>query len=155
MGASYVTLTGAGSYTTAAIIAGDRIALTGTGGPTEGIYTVLTKDSATRVTLTASAGASGTMNAEFFPATLYHYGGLPHSKTMLESCLQQAELQVSDIGDGPHGKAWLLELARSLAIDREMGPDILGYNADYSDGREWPHPPIGTMTVRGTVVYTP
>ena len=134
VGESHVTITGTGSYTTAAIAAGDKVVLSGKTGPTEGVYTVSTKDSATRVTLTESAEASGEMTAEFYPATAYHYGGMPHSRTVLEACLYQAELQISDMGNGPHYNAWIAELARSLAIDREMGPNILGYNGDNSDG---------------------
>lgn len=134
VGESYVTLVGAGNYTTAAIVAGDRVVLTGTGGATEGIYTVSTKDSTTRLTLTEGVGGSGTMNAQVFPATLYPYGGVLHSQTILASCLQQAEEQVSDIMGGPKYQAWQMALARSLAIDRENDGVLVGYNGDNSDG---------------------
>jgi hypothetical protein len=148
----WTELTGAGSYTTAAVVAGDRTNLTGTGGPTAGLYTVSSNDSATQLTMTAGAGSSGTMNAEVIPATLYHYGGLLHSKTVLESCLQQAELQVNDVIDGPHNKTYAMELARSVQIDAGNAAVNLGYCGDNSDPVSIPGE-LATISYEGTQLW--
>lgn len=151
----WTVLTGAGSYTTAAVVAGDRINLTGTGGPTAGLYTVSTKDSATQLTMTAGAAAPGTMNAEVIPATLYHYGGLLHSQTLLTSCLERAEVTVNDGGDGRYAKAWPVELARSIALDCENDATVLGYNGDRSDfGGDSVGGLVSSLTVNGVTVFS-
>lgn len=67
----------------------------------------------------------------------YAYGGQEHAETLLESCLQVAEIIKDDITDGPHAREFARLLEVSKEIDRRKKPQGLGYNDDNSDRREW------------------
>lgn len=69
----------------------------------------------------------------------YVYGGAQHAQTFLAACKAAAERDGDDIANGPQMQefARLLEVSKNL--DRRNKPQVLGYNADRSDGRdvEW------------------
>lgn len=67
----------------------------------------------------------------------YAYGGAAHVETIMESCLSVAEERFDDIPamQGAHGQAFMMRLAASVAADRTMKPQRLGYNRDRSDDR--------------------
>jgi hypothetical protein len=63
----------------------------------------------------------------------YAYGGGSHSETILESCLAIAEQRLDD-SSTVHTMKFMERLAASIALDRRMKPEKLGYNGDRSDG---------------------
>lgn len=62
----------------------------------------------------------------------YAYGGPQHAETILESCLSVAENRRDD-ARGIHYLRWMERLQASVALDRRMNPQLLGYNGDRSD----------------------
>lgn len=66
------------------------------------------------------------------------YGGALHAETILESCLAVAEERL-DNEQTVHKAAFDRLLIASMAQDRRMKPQQMGYNADYSDirGASW------------------
>jgi len=65
----------------------------------------------------------------------YPLGGASHSETILESCLSIAEQRMED-NEGLHYKKFLERLAASIQYDRRASNvEVLGYNADNSDGQ--------------------
>lgn len=74
----------------------------------------------------------------------YAYGGAAHAETILEACLAVAELRKDDML-GPHDQKFRERLVASIAADRRLKPQSLGYNGDDSDGagyrrrRVWPY----------------
>lgn len=64
------------------------------------------------------------------------YGAGVHSETILESCLAVAEERL-DNEQTVHRQAFATMLAASMAQDRRMKPQTLGYNGDNSDWRNW------------------
>lgn len=63
----------------------------------------------------------------------YCYGGTPHTETILESCLAIAEQRLDDAAS-IHTMKFKERLAASIAFDRRLKPQRLGYNRDGSDG---------------------
>lgn len=64
----------------------------------------------------------------------YAYGGMAHAETILESCLAIAEQRLDDAMD-VHTKKWQERLLASIAVDRKLKAQQLGYNGDASDGK--------------------
>lgn len=63
----------------------------------------------------------------------YCYGGAAHTETILESCLAIAEQRLDD-AVSVHTMKFKERLAASIAFDRRLKPQRLGYNRDGSDG---------------------
>lgn len=64
----------------------------------------------------------------------YGIGGMPHSRTLKESCLACAELMLED-QHGPHYEAFLQALEASIDFDRRsVGTEKLGFNYDQGRG---------------------
>jgi len=62
----------------------------------------------------------------------YPWGGMPHTETIIESCLAVAESRVDD-GSGEHKQQFMDCLRASVAWDeRATTPETLGYNSDRS-----------------------
>lgn len=73
------------------------------------------------------------VNARALSWTLpHHMGGMPHSETILASCIAAAEL-FRDNEKGPRWEYYMERLRASVSHDRHMRPKVLGYNADSSD----------------------
>lgn len=70
----------------------------------------------------------------------YPYGSVPHSETILESCLSIAELREKDDASTKHQDRFLELLQGSIDHDRQYGETVqqYGYNGDASDGPEGP-----------------
>ncbi len=67
----------------------------------------------------------------------YVYGGAKHAETFLESCLAVAEKLLDDAAT-LHATEFEKRLAISISLDARDKPQLVGYNADRSDGRfEW------------------
>ena len=66
----------------------------------------------------------------------YPYGSVPHSETILESCLAIAELREKDDARTTHQDRYLELLQSSIDHDRQYGEAVqqYGYNGDASDG---------------------
>lgn len=62
----------------------------------------------------------------------YAYGGMAHAETILESCLAIAEQRLDD-ASAIHSAKFQERLAASIAVDRRLKPQLLGYNGDGSD----------------------
>lgn len=69
----------------------------------------------------------------------YALGGMGHSETILESCLAIAEQRLDDTA-AIHTMKFMERLAASVALDRRMKPQQLGYNGDRSDMRDRDYP---------------
>lgn len=67
----------------------------------------------------------------------YALGGMAHAETVLESCLAIAEQRVDDAST-VHTMKFKERLAASISLDRRSKPQVIGYNADRSDGKHWP-----------------
>lgn len=65
----------------------------------------------------------------------YAYGGGAHAETILESCLAIAEQRLDD-AIGVKTAKFMERLAASIALDRRVKPQHLGYNGDGSDVRD-------------------
>jgi len=63
----------------------------------------------------------------------YAMGGMQHIETILESCLAVAERRLDNQDDGPHARDFRMRMAASIAYDRKLKPQKLGYNGDKSD----------------------
>ena len=63
------------------------------------------------------------------------YGGAQHAETILESCLAVAEERLDD-QKTTHADSFLRRLNASMAQDRRLKPQQMGYNQDSSD-RVW------------------
>lgn len=74
----------------------------------------------------------------------YHMGGAQHAETVLESCLAIAE-QRKDDQMAVHTMKFQERLRASIAADRKLKSQLLGYNRDRSDERHrllpgrWPY----------------
>lgn len=67
----------------------------------------------------------------------YPYGGPEHAETFLEACLSVAELILDD-KQGVHAAEFARLLTVSMSLDRRNKGQLLGPNADRSDGRtDW------------------
>jgi hypothetical protein len=132
IGASSTLTDASGSFTTNGVIAGDKGILYTTASSTPGTYTVLTKDSATQLTLTTDPGA-GTGSYMVLPANIYPLGGTEFSELLLEACLQVAEQRRDDTA-GIHSGRMAGMLTAAVTRDRDKAPDTVGYNGDNSDG---------------------
>lgn len=66
----------------------------------------------------------------------FAYGGMAHSETIREACLMAAEQFLDDTA-GVHTMKFQERLAASISLDRRMKPEVIGYNGDRSDMREW------------------
>lgn len=65
---------------------------------------------------------------------IYPLGGMPHSETVLQSCLAIAEQRIEE-EEGLHTRKYYERLETSVSYDLNMSvPTNLGYNADGSDG---------------------
>ena len=64
--------------------------------------------------------------------TKYPLGGMPHSETVLESCLSIAEQRKNDTV-GIHYQKFLERLKASIEFDKSRGAEFLGYNGNVSD----------------------
>jgi hypothetical protein len=64
--------------------------------------------------------------------TPYAYGGPDHAETILASCVAAAEVW-KDNQKGPMWDHFLTLLAASVSRDRELKPQLFGYNGDASD----------------------
>ena len=64
----------------------------------------------------------------------YALGGMAHAETILESCLAVAEQRLDDMA-GVHTMKFRERLQASVAFDRKLKPQNLGYNGDRSDQR--------------------
>ena len=63
----------------------------------------------------------------------YPWGGMPHTETILASCLAVAEERIEDGGDGSKQGKFMERLKSSVDHDRDMNcPDTLGLNRDSS-----------------------
>lgn len=64
---------------------------------------------------------------------LYHHGGTPYSRAVLEACLSAAELQLDDT-TGDHERAFQQAIAQAIDFDRRAhSVDRLGYCGDPGD----------------------
>jgi hypothetical protein len=74
----------------------------------------------------------------------YPYGSVPHSETILESCLAIAEMREKDSASTVHQDRFLELLQGSIDHDRMLGEAIqtYGYNRDMSDGVDGPRPEL-------------
>lgn len=86
-------------------------------------------------------------------AAPYPPGGPAHAETYLESCLAIAEQRQNDMA-GVHTLAFKDRLRASVAADRKLKPQNLGYNRDRSDERDNDQPNrnrwlYGGITVNG------
>lgn len=63
----------------------------------------------------------------------YHYGGMQHSQTILESMYAVVDEVIKE-AKGPHHEAFIKRLTASIQADKSRAPDIYGYNGDNSDG---------------------
>ena len=134
---SYTVFTKTGAdFDGEGVLAGDRVLLHDVSGPTDGLYVVRANGVAdTTLTFKGSADATGTADYKVFAENAYGLGGVPHSETLLASCLDIAELRDDDTL-GTHSAKFIQRLAASVAQDRANGPTELGYNADSSAGSE-------------------
>jgi hypothetical protein len=85
------------------------------------------------------AGAAYTLqftyyvNPEFLTGAFpYAYGGAQHAETLKASCLAAAELYQDDM-KGPQWDRFQERMQASIAMDRRLKPQLVGYNADRSD----------------------
>lgn len=65
----------------------------------------------------------------------YPLGGALHGALFRAACLAESERRIRG-GYGPLKQAFDTELANSIGLDAAQAPEKLGYNADWSDGRE-------------------
>lgn len=73
------------------------------------------------------------VNPEFLSGTFpYAYGGAQHAETLKASCLAAAELYQDD-SQGPQWSRFQERMAASMAMDRRLKPQLVGYNGDRSD----------------------
>jgi len=79
----------------------------------------------------------------------YAWGGMPHSDTILQSCLAIAEQRRDDTLD-LHTTKFKERLAASIAFDRRQTQANFGRNLDNSDSRDYPRPVrIDSVTFNG------
>lgn len=64
----------------------------------------------------------------------FMYGGAQHAETIQASCLAAAELKLDDATGVRHAN-FMDRLMTSIAIDRRLKPQLVGYNGDRSDNR--------------------
>lgn len=62
-------------------------------------------------------------------------GGALHSDTIMQSIRAYAE-NMRDGMEGIETKRFMVRLAASVALDRDMQPDVIGVNNDYSDNQQ-------------------
>lgn len=67
-------------------------------------------------------------------ANPWAYGGAMHAETIIESCIAVAELRLNDT-IGVHDAAFKQRLSASMAMDRRLKAQDLGYAGDTSDER--------------------
>ncbi len=84
----------------------------------------------------------------------YPYGGGKHGETIIESCLAVAESRADD-EQGNHQRKFMERLTASVEADARLTrPEMLGYNGDGSDGREFrlrnADVTVGGVLYRGT-----
>ena len=86
-------------------------------------------------------------------ANPWAYGGTMHAETIIASCLAVAELRLNDV-KGVHHQTFLERLAASIAMDRRMKAQDLGYVGDSSDNLFHSHRRhgyhAGSVTFNGT-----
>ena len=63
------------------------------------------------------------------PSKPYPLGGQPHAETLISSCLAAAELKMND-EQGPYYADFVEKLRSSVALDRSINLQTLGYNGD-------------------------
>lgn len=68
-------------------------------------------------------------------ANPWAYGGAVHAETLVAACRATAEL-LGDNEDGVQNAHFRERLATSIAIDRQLKSQTLGYNGDASDNRD-------------------
>jgi len=81
------------------------------------------------------------------------YGGQRHSNTVQAACIAAVEIHRDNITGGPRWQFFIECLKTSISLDRDLKPDLFGYNGDRSDRPEWfrdnRHLRSGIVTVNG------